>query len=363
MPKGERTRRDWSDHPYRRQNSAPELRPRIRGDVDPRNIIQGGTGLRSQHLRDLTPRPARYRGRNDSELNFPSGYGERSAVPRGAMPPAVSQRLNERTLNEPSSSSSIARSVRSLTEEGKTELQANNASRNHILADSRIRVILDKVRTARSGQRDGLTIEQRTAVCRFIEAMTEESGEQRFDELEKAYDEADKQLLHANANLKTVYDSIANGVGNIRYGDARTNGDVSNAADYDVMDNRLTARSDRVRNAVLELSRNGLIGHGDAFDSLGVPREKGTNLDVTSSATSSSGLSTTGVRARIDPFEAPVSDERFQRRHSFTASGPPPLDLLSGSETYQAPYQDWHHTSRSTERKKQAENETQLRPS
>jgi hypothetical protein len=365
MPKHQRDAKPRPGHPYRRQNSAPELAPRsrIRADVDDRNIIQGGTGLRSQRLKDLIPPPARHRGRNQRDLNFPSDYGAKSSVARGPMPAAISQDLNERTRNDPSSSSSTtARSVRSLADEDKTELQKNDASRNHILADSRIRTILDDVRSERQRQGGQLTGPQSNSLHGFITALTGPAAGASLQALEKAFTDAARDPLHSNAILKPVYDTIANGTENIRYGDSRTNSDLSNSVDYEVVDKRLSTRSVKVRDAVIELARNKLIEKARMFDSLGQVREKGTNLDVTSSTSSSSGLTGTGVRAQIDPFEAPVAESRFQRRASFSDLSTPPLDRQAHSETYEAPYRDWHHPTRPAARTKQAETDATMRP-
>ena len=289
---------------------------RLRGrDVEPVAVFEGRRGV----------------GRNKRDFIYPSEIGPRSANARGTMGAEVTSDLAA-SIPRDSLASSVARGVRPLRAGGRTELKARNVSRNHILADSRIRIMLETV-YARPGP---LTAPQQAAVEELFHSLA--GSEVGADLHDRFIDARDRR---SRAGLDEVVNEACEGRENLRFGLADINTAVSNEFDPIVIDGRLDERSARIRDAVLDLSRTRLIEHGSAFDALAVTKDRATHEDVTSTALRSSTLARdTGSRTVIDPFARPFNESRLARRQSIDLGRP-----SEAAASARAPAREWHHGS------------------
>jgi hypothetical protein len=266
------------------------------------------TGLQGRSLRGrfVPEGPARSTrtgawGRDSKHFAYPSEIGPRSSNKRKGMDEAVTTDVIARLDSDPFSSSD-ARSVRPLAG-GKVKLKKAGMSRNHILADSRIRIIIEEIydhpkRHAR---------ENLPAIREFFQSLV---GDAQGDALSESF-----QNARTRGDLNAAVDEAAEGRVNLRIGNAMINSKVSNEFDPVVVDGRLSRDSARIRDAVIALQAKRLISFKSGFDALAVTKDRATGKDVTSTVLKSATLGTaTGSRTRIDPFAVPADAPR--RRYS-----------------------------------------------
>ena len=180
--------------------------------------------------------------RNNSRFLYPSSGGERPVKKRKTMGADVTDDLVARGPNDPFTPS-IARSVAPLTEGGKAALKEHQASRNHILADSRIRVILESIATgdkAKVVKADGT---KRRALERFFVAL---NGPERGRDLFNRYMTSMDRGREVRAG---IIHEVAAGRENLRFGHADIKTAVSNEFDQVVDDGRRDPPSIDIRDA------------------------------------------------------------------------------------------------------------------
>ena len=107
---------------------------------------ESGRQLRSRVVLETTILKEKRSFRDQANYIYPSTSGERSAEARKGMGDDVTRDLMDRGPRDPFTPS-VARSVEPLKEGEKPALKKRGVSRNHILADSRIRVMLEKIAT------------------------------------------------------------------------------------------------------------------------------------------------------------------------------------------------------------------------
>jgi len=271
-------------------------------------------------------------GRNTRDFLYPSSSGPRSAIARKSMSEAVTTDLAARLARD-RFASGFERSVRPLVEGGKTDLKGRNVSRNHVLADSRIRVILNDIRDV--GRTSSyLNPDQEAACTEFVCSLTgAEAGSHLAAELIRNI--TGKGSLEHFARLMH---EICDGRENLRFGLADVNTAVSNEFDPVIVDGRLHPRSQRISDAVRELAHNRLISPEQCFDSLAITRDRATGHYVTSNAIKTG--SDIGSRTAIDHFAPPVSFASLPRSYSVDLGRAGPSSLAP------MPSEMFHHPSR-----------------
>lgn len=275
----------------------------------------------------IVPRAARRTFRNTATTAYPASYGRKSIISRGPMGKAVTDALDARTAFD-GATPATARIVKG-TSSHTTAMASNNVSRNHILADSRIRVILDDILHRYS--KGNLDLQQLKAVERFIEAITGESGEEQFEKLCNAFSKGPVET-------KVVYDRIANGILNLRMGLASFNTVISNLFDPVLIDGQLDERSTAIRDAVINLGWHGIIDVTLQMDSLAMARDRETGLSLASSSMSS-----------LDPMQVhglTMVDSFIQRQSRPVRSNSISFLLREHGPAAAAGQQMWHHTAR-----------------
>ena len=246
----------------------------------------------------------------------------------------VTRDLVGRNAHDPFTST-VSRAAQSLTDRDTTALRANNASRNHVLADSRIRTILEGIAT---GEKANLLKEngrERNAVKRFFTAL---SGGDAGERLFAAYVES---IGASRLDRMNILHDVAAGRENLRIGLSDINTAVSNEFDPVVVDRRLDPRSMEIRDAVISLGHAGLIEATTMLEALAVTKDRFTHEDVTSTVMERRSINErTGSRTVIDPFAAASRTSDRPRSRS--------IDFGQSSELHQirAPAREFHYTSR-----------------
>jgi hypothetical protein len=285
-------------------------------------------------------------GRDTENIVYTAGPGERAAHGRSSMGDRVTRDMLEHSLAGPASP--FAMRIQPM-KGGRTQLKAQNVSRNHILADSRIRIMLlraravlnqrDRDRGASSSSSSASASPARTsqeeAVAKFLKALAGEAvGEDLYNRFEASRGNP-KRIARFNA----VIDKACVGVLNLRFGEARTNGQISNLFDPVVIDGRLSPETARIANAVRRLAREGLIPFDVHLDALAVAKDRATFQDVTSSAFAADGSVATRIAA-IDYFRGSSALAGPRRRSSFSTAAP-----ARERRGYKEPAREFHATS------------------
>jgi hypothetical protein len=248
--------------------------------------------------------------RDTRRFFYPSSVGKRPVEKRKAMGADVTNDLVARGPKDPFTPS-IARSVAPLTEGGKATLKEHKASRNHILADSRIRVILESIASGDKANDVQANCPKRRDLERFFVVL---NGPKRGRDLFNRYMASMNHGLEVRAG---IIHEAALGRENLRFGHADINTVVSNEFDPVVVDGRLDPRSMEIRDAVIALGANGLVDSRTVLDALEVTQDKFTHQDVTSSVLESRSINErTGSRTVIDPFAGPANPVRMKRARS-----------------------------------------------
>lgn len=237
---------------------------------------------------------------------YTSDIGPTSNVNREPMPNSLTSDLLREGRGDPLVSS-LAMKVEPL-KGGKLKLKEQNVSRNHILADSRIRTILSIIFKV---ERVELAPKSDALLNFFSSLCGEKVGKATFLKFMDAY-------RSRNWDAAKVAISIAaNGLRNLRLGDAAINTKISNQFDPIVVNGRLDSRSKKILYAVLNLSKNKLISHETALNALAVVKDIHTHQDVTSTVLKSSSIDReTKTRTLIDYFVRSVNRNAFKRRQS-----------------------------------------------
>jgi hypothetical protein len=270
--------------------------------------VLSGKSLRSGAVFGDTPisKKPRLNLRNAKDYLYPSAIGPRVGN-RKPMSDGITTKLVEFTKADPLASS-VGLRVRPLTTEGKVKLKESNVSRNHILADSRIRVILSEVYTKIT---EGVTKEADEAVARFLMAL---SGEEKGKDLHEKFFRA-KNWAEAE---KEVVDEACVGLLNLRFGPSDINTAITNEFDPIVVDGRLDRRSMAIRDSVIGLGKAKLIKWATQFDALAITKDRHTGQDVTTTVLKRSSLNSyTGTRTVINPFAQPF-EMKWQSREEPT---------------------------------------------
>jgi hypothetical protein len=302
-------------------------RPRVEQPAEAYN-------LRGREVTKTTILPQGRSFRDTRRFLYPSSVGELPVEKRKTMGADVTDDLVDRGPKDPFTPS-IARSVAPLTEGGKAALKKHQASRNHILADSRIRVILESIATgdkAKVVKADG---QKRRVLERFFVALNgPERGRDLFNRYMTSMD------LGGNVRAGIIHE-VAAGRENLRFGHADINTAVSNEFDPVVVDGRLDPRSMEIRDALIYLGYNKLVKFEAVLNALAVTKDKFTHQDVTSSVLESRSINEmTGSRTVIDPFAGPANPARMTRSLSIDFSKP--SDRHAAKETGR----EFHTTSR-----------------
>ena len=225
------------------------------------------------------------------------------------------------------------------------EMKKAGVSRNHILADSRIRVILEKIaadpKKARALQSDG---PKRKALVNFFEAL---SGKEPGTKQAESFIEA---LRTKNtARRKLAIDAVAEGRENLKLGNAPVNTAISNEFDPVIVDGRLDPRSMKIRDATIALGAKGvgLIGPRRIWSTLSVTKDRFTHQDVSSSVISSRN-NKTETRTVIDHFAGPANPFRHTRSRSIDLGSLGDKSRLSSNVRWPevVPSREFHHLSR-----------------
>jgi hypothetical protein len=310
--------------------------------------------------------------RDKTHYVYPSSSGPRSAETRKAMGIDVTRDLYNRNHSDPFTPA-IARSVKPLSKDDTKDLvyrdgkkpstKANKpgdenfqlkkagASRNHILADSRIRVMLesiakgDKVKALQSNGKE------RKALVNFFEAISGKGpGTEQAERFIRSLWSGNKKKMNS------AIDDVTLGRENLRFGHADVNGKISNEFDPVIVDGRLDPRSMKIRDAVIGLgsSEVGLLKSQKknkktvtVLDVLAVTKDKFTHQDVSSSVISSRN-DKMETRTRIDHFAGPANPFRRTRSHSIDLGSLGDKPRLSSNvrlpEVARSP--EFHHLSR-----------------
>lgn len=294
-----------------------------------------GKKLRSRLVPEVTILPERRTFRDPAKYIYPSSVGERPAETRKAMGEDVTRDLMDRGPKDPFTAS-ISRSVEPLKKGEAPKLAEHGINRNHILADSRIRVVLEKI--AAGGKKNSLQSAgpEREALQRFFEAISgKEKGKEQFLKFVDAVGKGDKEARMA------VGHELAAGRENLRFGLADINKKVSNEFDPVVVDGHLDPRSMEIRDAVIGLGHKGLISVTTVLDALAVTKDRFTHHDVTSTVLETSSLNEkTGSHTAIDHFAGPANPFKISRSRS--------IDFGTPSEKPKVvqPSREFHHESR-----------------
>jgi hypothetical protein len=285
-------------------------------DLSPANAARGGSdispgALRSGRIRSstLSKKVRNFTGRNTAKAIYTDlGKYPRSSTKRRPMNAELTKDLLAEGFQ-----SAVSRSVVNL-KTGKTELKPNNAARNHILADSRIKNMLDHIFTNKdkpANKIDSVSERQskRKALLRFFTALSsDEDGARLHGEFR-------------NVRTRSAYEIIlhetSEGRRNLRIGLADVNGLVSNTFDPIVIDGRFSKESQEIHDAVMELSRVGHIPFGMALDSLAITRDINTHHHITSTVIRTNNNTVVESRTPLDRTAPP--HETKVRRYSADA--------------------------------------------
>lgn len=259
---------------------------------------------------------------------------------REPMPQKTTWEMLDASQNDPLAAP-YAGKVRPLEDGDKLRLRPINVSRNHILADSRIRIILDTVHKKLSNSTAPPFDETSASVQSlgtFLKALSGESeGAAQHARFVAAYraNPADKRAL------RRVINEACQGRRNIRFGDAQKNLGISNQFDPVVLNGRLDVNSMRIQLAVLGLAHHQLITYELATDSLTVVKDRTTGYDLTSTMLRRDGINAAiADRVIVDPFAPSANIGALARRRS--------IDVLynpSAQATPRAPAREWHGSS------------------
>lgn len=309
---------------------------RAKAEPPPASEKRIAYSLRNREVPETTIQREGQSFRDKSRFLYPSGVGERPVDKRKTMGADVTTDLVARGPSDPFTPS-IARSVAPLTEGGNAALREHQVSRNHILADSRIRVILESIAIGDKAHLVQAEGPERRALERFFVALSgPEAGGHQFD----------RYLASMNSSREVraeILHEVAAGRENLRFGHAGINTAVSNEFDPVAVDGRLDPRSMEIRDALIDLGATGLVKSRTVLDALAVTKDKFTYQDVTSSVLESRSINErTGSRTVIDPFAGPADPARMTRSRSIDFGTP--SDSLA---TVREPGREFHYTSRS----------------
>ncbi len=286
-------------------------------------------------------------GRDTRNIVYTAGPGERATHGRSSMGDKVTQGILEHSQAGPTSPFVMQSQP---LKGGGTQLKAQGISRNHILADSRIRIMLlearevldqrDRDRGASSSSSSASASPARTsqqeAVAKFLKALAgEAAGEELYDQFEASRGDP-KRIARFNA----VMDAACVGILNLRLGEARTNRQISNLFDPVVIDGRLSRETARIANAVRRLAARGLIPFDVHLDALAVAKDRATFQDVTSSAFAADGSVATRVPA-IDYFRGSSALAGLRRRNSFSTA-----PAAGKRQNHKEPAREFHATTK-----------------
>jgi hypothetical protein len=291
--------------------------------------LRSGTVLKTTILKE---KPS---FRDDANYIYPSTSGERSSEARRGMGEDVTRDLMDRGPRDPFTPS-IARSVESLREGEKPALKKRGVSRNHVLADSRIRVMLEKIASGSKANALKSAGPERESLQRFFEAISgKEVGGKQLERFIEALGPG------KSAARNEVIHEVAGGRENLRFGHADINTVVSNEFDPVVVDRRLDPRSMEIRDAVIGLGHKGLIEPKMVLDALSVTKDRFTHQDVTSTVLESLHINErTGSRTEIDHFAAAANPFKIERSRSFDFGKP------SEKPSVMQPAREFHYQSR-----------------
>lgn len=293
-------------------------------------------------------------GRDTENIVYPVGPGERAAHGRSSMSDKVTRGILEHSRAGPASPF-VMRSQP--LKGGRTQLKAQGVSRNHILADSRIRIMLLRARgvlnrwdrgrgassssSSSSASASRARTSQEEAVAKFLKALV---GEAAGEDLYNRFEASGPGNRNRIARFNAVMDEASVGVLNLRLGDARTNTQISNLFDPVVINGRPSRATVRIANAVRRLAAEGLIPHDVHLDALAVAKDRATFQDVTSSAFAADGSVATRIPA-IDNFRGSSALDGPRRSNSFStaATGRKP-------QGYTEPPREFYATTKGYER-------------
>ena len=203
--------------------TTPASRPAFKGSASATSaaatglgVSDGGIRLRSRVvLRTTILKEKRSGFRDKKKFAYPSTEGERPAAPRKPMGTDVTNDLIARGPKDPFRSSK-ARSAEPLQKGKKTQLKKQGISRNHILADSRIRLILLKMARKVGGAK--IRAREKAALQKFLESLSgAKTGRAQVRKFIKFSAKSDLTALDDLSH------EIAAGRENLRFGDADIN--------------------------------------------------------------------------------------------------------------------------------------------
>jgi hypothetical protein len=281
-------------------------------------------------------------GRDNERIIYTAAPGPRASHGRSSMSASLTDTMIEESQSGPVSP--YAMRIQPL-EGGRVRMKTENVSRNHILADSRIRIILLDARDALNARdRQGIGASSSSgrpadeeALNGFLRAL---AGEEEGDDLYRRFQEA--RVRRNVRRFNDVMDEACVGVRNLRFGEARTNGQVLNQLDPVVINGRPSLETEQIMDAVIRLAATGLISAERALDALAVAKDRTTWQDVTSSAFDANGAVSTRVRA-IDYFRGPSA--LASRPRSNSVSYPP----TASPQPYREWAREFDYTSRAFE--------------
>lgn len=176
-------------------------------------------------------------------------------------------------------------SLESADDSPSFQLKGAGLARCHILADSRVAVIVPQVvgRVAASGTGD--LVAPPEAVASFIAAMTGPGPGRDLaaSHFVNAVNQA-RQGKASSFSARVVINALSLGQNNLYFGDATRNGDVSNGFDmlFDEQ-GRPEARAIAIRDAVIVLAQQRLLDFHMALNAITPTRDRRTGLAMTSS--------------------------------------------------------------------------------
>jgi hypothetical protein len=290
--------------------------------------------LRGRKVPQTTILQERRSFRDTRRFFYPSSVGELLVEKRKAMGPEVTNDLVARGPKDPFTPS-IARLKVPLTKTGKEKLEKHKPTRNHILADSRIRVILESIATGDKAKVVQANGPKRMVLERFFVAL---NGSNRGRDLFNRYVASMDLGREVRAG---ILHEVAAGRENLRFGHADINKAVSNEFDPVVVDGRLDPRSMEIRDAMIDLVAKGLVDFMTVRNALAVTKDKFTHQDVTSTVLESRNINeSTGSRTVIDPFAGQANPLRMTRSRSID------FGQASDRPAFKQNAREFHYTSR-----------------
>lgn len=270
--------------------------------------------LRSREVPDNHTSRTQPRFRNTELFVYTSSLGKKATFERRGMSKNVTRDLAARAPFDRLSSTDERRlqllerrTPANPFGRGESALKNQGLSRNHILADSRIRVAFDEI--VKKLEAQSTTPEAEAAIKDFFVALAgKDEGEIINNQFREAINSKNQRM-----QKKAIY-AAANGRENLRIGDAATNTVISNHFDPIIIDGRDSVRTRKIRDAFIELGRVRLISTQSVLDGLAVVKDRATHQDVTSTVIESLAINErTSTRTRIDRFALP-KDESNQPR-------------------------------------------------